>query len=87
MQKIVNVIAVASGVVSLALVGSGLFVYVNRDSITDSIKQQAIDAAMDALPGLVGGSLPTTTGPVMMDAPPAGTEPSTTPMAGLGIAK
>ena len=58
MQKIVNIIALASGVVSLAVVGSGLFVFVNRDSIIDSVKQQAIEAALGSLGGL-GGGLPT----------------------------
>ena len=57
-QKIVNVIALTSGVVSLAVVGSGLFVFVNRDSIVDNIKSQAIEAALGGLGG-IGGGLPT----------------------------
>ena len=57
-QKIVNVIAITSGVVSLAVVGSGLFVFVNRDSIIDSVKQQALEAVTGGLGGL-GGGLPT----------------------------
>ena len=55
MQKIVNVIAIASGAVSIALIGSGLFVYVNRDSMVDDRQAAAIDAALDHF-GL-GGSL------------------------------
>ena len=35
MQKVVNIVAVASGVVSLAVVVGGLSLYVNRDSIID----------------------------------------------------
>ena len=58
-QKIVNVIALASGAVSLAVIGSGLFVFVNRDSIVDNIKQQAIEAALGSLGGLGSGALPT----------------------------
>ena len=54
MQKIVNVIDIASGVVSAAVVASGVFVYVNRDSIVDSIKSQAIEAVT----GSLGGGLP-----------------------------
>ena len=57
-KKIVNVIAITSGVVSLAIVGSGLFVFVNRDSIIDSVKQQALEAVTGGLGGL-GGGLPT----------------------------
>tara|TARA_B100001996_G_scaffold27591_1_gene21177 strand:- start:225 stop:539 length:315 start_codon:yes stop_codon:yes gene_type:complete len=82
MQKIVNIIALASGVVSIALVSSGVFVYVNRDSIVDSIKQQAIDAALGSL-GPSIPTLPSQTGPVLMDAPAA--DAPSSPMAGLGI--
>ena len=55
MQKIINVLAVASGLVSAAVVASGIFVYVNRDSIIDNIKSQAIEAVT----GSLGGGLPT----------------------------
>ena len=57
MQKFVNVLAVASSVVSLAVVGSGLYVYVNRASIIDGIKSQALESVMGSLGGLgsVGG--------------------------------
>ena len=64
MQKIVNVLAVASSVVSLAVVGSGLYVYVNRASIIDGIKSQALEAVLGSsglgggLGGAAGGSLP-----------------------------
>ena len=61
MQKIVNVLAVASSVVSLAVVGSGLYVYVNRASIIDGIKSQALEAVLGGggLPGGLGeDSLP-----------------------------
>ena len=61
MQKIVNVLAVASSVVSLAVVGSGLYVYVNRASIIDGIKSQALEAVTGSLGGLGGvggGELP-----------------------------
>ena len=54
MQKIVNVVALASGVISAAVVASGVFLYVNRDSIVDSIKSQAIEAVT----GSLGGDLP-----------------------------
>ena len=40
MQKIINVIAVSSGIVSLAIVVGGVSVYVSRDAIIDGIKSQ-----------------------------------------------
>jgi len=56
MQKIVNIISIASGIVSLAVVGSGVYVYVNRGAIVDNIKSQAVDAAMGSLGGLGGAA-------------------------------
>ena len=58
MQKIINVLAIASGLVSAAVVASGVLVYVNRDSIVDSIKSQAIEAVTGSLGGGLGGDLP-----------------------------
>ena len=57
MQKIVNVLAIASAAVSVAVVGSGLYIYVNRASIIDGIKSQAIEAVLggSGLPGGIGG--------------------------------
>jgi len=60
-QKIVNVIALSSGLVSAAVVASGVYVYVNRDAIVDNIKSQAIESVMGSmgdLGGLGGDSLP-----------------------------
>ena len=73
MQKIVNIVALASGVVSIAVVGSGLFIYVNRDKLVNNVKSQVMEAVSGSLPGLVDTkmpSLPSATGPVM--APDAG---------------
>ena len=55
-QKIVNVLAVSSAVVSAAVVGSGLYVYVNRDSIVDGVKSQVMESVLGGL----GGGLPST---------------------------
>ena len=37
MQKIVNVLAIASAAVSVAVVGTGAYVYVNKDAIIESV--------------------------------------------------
>ena len=52
MQKIINVLAVASAAVSVAVVGSGLYVYVNRASIIDGVKSQVMEAVTGSLGGL-----------------------------------
>ncbi len=56
MQKVINVLAVASAAVSVAVVGSGLYVYVNRASIIDGIKSQALESIFGDAGG-IGGSL------------------------------
>ena len=61
MQKIVNVLALASFAVSGAVVGSGVYVYLNRASIIDGVKSQIMDSVLggSGLPGGLGGeSLP-----------------------------
>ena len=85
MQKIVNVLAIASGVVSAAIVASGVFVYVNRDSIIDNIKSQAIEAVTGSLGGLgggLGGDLPIGTPDLSV---PDNSANAPVPSAGLGV--
>ena len=69
MQKIINGIAILSGVVSLAVVGSGVFIYVQKDAIIegvkDNIKEQVMGGVTSALPGIAADAmpeLPSTTG-------------------------
>ena len=54
MQKIINVLAIASTVVSTAVVGSGVYVYVNRASIIDGVKSQVMESVTGSLGGLGG---------------------------------
>ena len=72
MQKIINVFAIASFVVSGAVVGGAGYVYLNKDAILDGVKGKITDAVMGAvggaLPGAVDGAmpdLPDTTGPAV----------------------
>ena len=81
-QKIVNVIALASGVVSTAVIASGVLVYVNRDSIVDSIKSQAIEAVSGSLGGGLGGDLPVGASDL---AAPDTSASAPVPSAGLGV--
>ena len=74
MQKIFNAIAVASGIVSLTVVGAGLGIYLNKDAIINNIKDKALesisgglgDAIEDALPipDITGDVIPKGTGPI-----------------------
>ena len=51
-QKIVNGIAIASGVVSLTVVGLGGYVFIRKDAIIDSVKGKVMEAVTDKLGGL-----------------------------------
>ena len=54
-HHIVNGIAIVSGVVSLTVVGTVGFVYVNKDSIIDKIKTEALKSVGGAALGGIGG--------------------------------
>ena len=54
MQKIINVLAIASSVVSLTVVGVGGYVYLNKDAIIDSVTQKAL-GSLGGLGGALGG--------------------------------
>ena len=82
MQKIVNVLAVASSVVSLAVVGSGLYVYVNRASIIDGIKSQALESVLGSS-GLGAGLGAESALPLGSNDLSPQTNPDATPQAGL----
>ena len=70
MQKIINVLALVSFGVSAAVVAGGVYIYQNKEAITDNIKQQVVNAATsgvtDALPGMMGGSNAGSESPVPM---------------------
>ena len=58
MQKLINVLAVASAAVSVAVVGTVGYVYVNREAIIEDVKEKALDSVMGGLGGgAVGGAV------------------------------
>ena len=59
MQKIVNVLAVSSAVVSLAVVGSVGYVLVNKDAIVEDVKEQVMEGVLGGLGGGLTPELPT----------------------------
>tara|TARA_B100000900_G_scaffold41251_1_gene30846 strand:- start:794 stop:1051 length:258 start_codon:yes stop_codon:yes gene_type:complete len=62
MQKIINVLALSSFVVSGAVVGGGAYVYLNKDAMIENAKEQIMSAATEAiagaLPGMLDSSMP-----------------------------
>tara|TARA_R100000231_G_scaffold36082_1_gene31931 strand:+ start:82 stop:309 length:228 start_codon:yes stop_codon:yes gene_type:complete len=57
MQKIINGCAIFSGIVSLTVVGIGGYLYLNKDSIIDRVKTEALKSVTGGLGG-AGLSLP-----------------------------
>ena len=76
MQKIVNIIAIASGVVSLTVVGSGIYLYTQKDAIIESVTEKALGSigggalggALDSIPDMSAPDAPSlpvpSTGPI-----------------------
>ena len=55
LQKIVNGIAIASGVVSLTVVGTAGYVFIRKDAIIDNIKSKVIESVLPGGIGSLGG--------------------------------
>ena len=71
LQKIVNGIAIASGGVSLTVVGTVGYVYVRKDAIIENIKGKVMEAVMPDIGGGIMNSIPSFTGPAAPVNPPA----------------
>ncbi len=87
MQKIINVLAITSFAVSAAIIGSGTYIYLNKDNLLEDARQKITEAATEAiteaLPGMLDGAIPelpsATGGAIGMPAATGGAAiPSTT---------
>ena len=62
MQKIINVLALSSFVVSAAVVGGGTWLYLNKDVMVEEARQKIATAATEAiagaLPALIDAAMP-----------------------------
>ena len=80
MQKLINLIALLSGLVSLSVVGGGAYLYLNKDTLVEDARSKVtkavteavtealpgmLDSAMPELPEVTGPAMPTTTGPAI----------------------
>ena len=57
MQKVINVLALSSFVVSAAVVSGGVYVYLNKDAMIESAKEKIAKAATEAIAGALPGML------------------------------
>ena len=82
LQKIVNGIAIASGVVSLTVVGVAGYVFIRKDAIIENIKGKVMESVMPkigggALKGLTGGGqVPNIGSPLASPSSPLPTGPA-----------
>ena len=82
LQKVVNVLAVASAAVSVAVVGTVGYVFVNKDAIIKGVTDKAMESVLGGgLGGLGGGTgiapeLPTGTNDLAPTAPQAKDSPA-----------
>ena len=67
MQKIINGIAIFSGVVALSVVGVGGYLFIRKDAIIDSVKEKVMDAVMPDIGGGITNAIPDLTGPEIPD--------------------
>ena len=62
MQKLINLLTLASFGVSAAIVGAGAYVYLNKDAMIEAAKEEAIKqvtaTVTEALPGMIQGAMP-----------------------------
>ncbi len=82
LQKIINGIAIASGVVSITVVGAVGIVYFNKDAIIENVKSKVMESVLPSgLGGLSGGGLglPAPSSPVPDTAEP------TNPMSSIPL--
>jgi len=57
MQKVINVLAVLSFLGTASIVGSGAYVYLNREAIAEDVKEKVTKAATEAIAGALPGML------------------------------
>ena len=73
MQKLVNAIAITSGVVSLAVVGLGGYVFIRKDAIIENAKTKILEQVTG---GLGGALVPDGLGGGGLDIPSLSPTPS-----------
>ena len=86
LQKIVNGIAIASGVVSLTVIGLGGYVFIRKDAIIENVKSKVMESVIPgglgtgALEGLGGLGLPAPSNPMATPSEPSAPESPMSPI-------
>ena len=69
MQKIINVLAISSFVISISVVGGGVYLYTQKDAIIDGVKSKVMKSVMPSIGGGITDAIPKTTGPSIPGIP------------------
>ena len=72
LQKIINGIAIASGVVSITVVGAVGVVYLNKDAIIENVKSKVMESVLPSGLGSAGLGLPSPSTPTPSSPVPLG---------------
>ncbi len=67
MQKIINVLAISSFAISLTVVGGGVYLYTQKDTIIENVKSKLMKSVLPDIGGGITDALPKTTGPAVPD--------------------
>ena len=96
LQKIVNGIAIASGVVSITVIGIGGYVFIRKDAIIENVKGKIMESVMPGgMSGILGGGgagagaleglIPDMGNPMAAPDKPTGQAEPTEPVLPLGF--
>ena len=69
MQKIINVLALSSFAISLTVVGGGVYLYTQKDTIIDNVKSNIMKSVLPDIGGGITDALPKSTGPAVPSIP------------------
>ena len=62
MQKLINGVALLSGLVSLSVLGAGAYLYVQKDTLIEGAREKATaaitSAITEALPSMIDSAMP-----------------------------
>ena len=89
LQKIVNGIAIASGVVSLTVIGLGGYVFIRKDAIIENVKSKVMESVLPSGlgTGALGGALdiPDIANPMAAPTAPAADAPAAAPQSPIPL--
>ena len=81
---IANILASISAVGLAGIIGTGTYVYVNREAIIEDVKEKAIEEVLKQVGGGIGGALTGDVG-LPLDTNPQASAPQSVPGGGLGV--